>query len=206
MANEMANTNEVRPLLCGNQQNTLPDFPQHNGPLPCKETSPQNLMLIKANVNEYECKLFDTVPDHIMYDESKSKKASANATRATLLYEVWDSKQRKMRIKVNSVIPLKKWCHIAITANSTDSLRPDIVIYINGTQVYVEPSGHLPQAKTTSNNYIGKSNWSNATSQYELKDELLNGKIFDFRMYNTPMSETKIKKSIAWGTNLLGIK
>jgi hypothetical protein len=111
-----------------------------------------------------------------------------------------------MRIKVPGVIPLKKWCHIALTAKSNDSMRPDIAVYINGTQVYVELSGHLPQAASTTNNYIGKSNWFNTTSQYELKDEMFNGKIFDFRMYNNVMSETKIKKSIKWGMDLLGIK
>jgi len=202
---EVANTNEIRSILCdaSNQQNTLPDYP--SGPHPCSETTPQNLMLLKANVNEYECKLFDVVPDRL---ESSSKKSEVKieATRATLLYEVWDSKQRKMRIKVPGVIPLKKWCHIAISAKTNDSLRPDIGIYVNGTQVHVELSGHLPQAESTTNNYLGKSNWFNASSQYELKDQMFNGKIFDFRMYKTVMSETKIKKSIKWGMNLLGIQ
>ena len=203
---ETANTNELRPVLCdaSSLQNTLPDYP--SGPHPCKETTPQNLMLLKANVNEFECKLFDTIPDRL---ESSSKKADSEkieATRATLLYEVWDTKQRKMRIKVPGVIPLKKWCHIAITAKTNDSFRPDIGIYINGTQVYAELSGHLPQAESTTNNYLGKSNWSNSTSQYELKDELFNGKIFDFRIYNNVMSETKIKRSIKWGMNSLGIQ
>jgi hypothetical protein len=127
-------------------------------------------------------------------------------TKATLLYEVWDSKQRKQRILINGAIPLKQWCHIVITAKTNDSFRPDIGIYVNGTQVFLEPSGYLPQAKSTTNNYIGKSNWSNVTSQYELKDELFNGKIFDFRMYNTIMSESKINNTIHWGKNKLGIK
>jgi hypothetical protein len=127
------------------------------------------------------------------------------ATRASLLYEVWDSKQRKQRILVNGVIPLKKWCNIVITAKTNDSFRPDVAVYINGTQVFVQPSGHLPQAQSTTNNYIGKSNWANATSQYEMKDELFSGKIFDFRMYNSVMSEEKIKKSIVWAQNMLGI-
>ena len=194
---ETVNSNELRT----NQQNTLPDYP--SGPHPCSETTPQNLMLLKANVNEYECKLFDTLPEHI-FDAPKQQKVSP--TRASLLYEVWDSKQRKQRIKVNGVIPLKKWCHIIITAKSNDSFRPDIAIYINGTQVYLEPSGYLPQARSTTNNYIGKSNWSNSTSQYELKDELFHGKLFDFRMYETVMSEEKIHKTISWGQEKLGIK
>lgn len=201
---ESSNNNEIRPLLCGNLQNTLPDYP--SGPHPCNETTPQNLMLLKANVNEYECKLFDTVPDRLESSASKSQETKLVPTRATLLYEVWDSKQRKMRIKVPSVIPLKKWCHISISATSNDSLRPDIAIFINGTQVFVQPSGFLPQAESTTNNYLGKSNWFNSTSEYELKDEMFNGKIFDFRMYKTVMSETKIKKTLAYGMKNLAIQ
>lgn len=195
-------SNELRSTSCTNKQNTLPEYP--SGPHPCAETSPQNLMLLKANVNEYECKLFDTYPDEPLLIKTDIEEQIP--TTASLLYEVWDSKQRKQRIIVNGVIPLKKWCHIAITAKSNDSFRPDIAIYVNGTQVFLEPSGYLPQAKSTSNNYIGKSNWSNTTTQYELKDELFKGKMFDFRMYNTIMSEEKINKTITWGKTNLGIK
>lgn len=198
------NSAELRPMLCGNLQNTLPDYP--SGPHPCSETTPQNLMMLKANVNQYECKIFDTIPDRLTWQTGMEEKKEQTPTRATLLYEVWDTKQRKQRIMVNSVIPLKKWCHIAITAKSNDSFRPDIAIYINGTQVHLQPSGYLPQANSTTNNYIGKSNWSNQNSQYELKDELFSGKLFDFRMYNTVMSEEKIKRTIMYGQDKLGIK
>jgi hypothetical protein len=188
-------------MLCGNQQSTLPEYP--SGPHPCAETTPQNLMLLKANVNEYECRNFDVPPSGKV--EESSKKVKSKPTRATLLYEIWDGKQRKMRIKVNKVIPLKKWVHIAITAKTNDSYRPDISVYINGTVVHIEPSGYLPQTKGSSNNYLGKSNWSDQTSSYELRDELFNGKIFDFRMYNNVMSEERIKKTLQWGMNYLGI-
>lgn len=191
---------ELRPLLCGPEMATIPDYPA--GPHPCKETTPQHLMELKANVNEFECNIFDVEPTR---EKIQKQKQRITPTRATLLYEVWDGKQRKMRIKVNKVIPLKKWTHITITAKSNDSFRPDIGIYINGTQVFMEQSGYLPQAKSTTNNYLGKSNWSNQTSQYELKDELFNGKLFDFRMYNTIMSEQKLKKTLQWGMNYLGI-
>ena len=163
-------------------------------------------MLLKANVNEYECKLFDTSPNRLTWQTGMEPKKKNAPTRASLLYEVWDSKQRKQRIKVNGVIPLKKWCHITISAKSNDSFRPDIAIYVNGTQVHLQPSGYLPQARSTTNNYLGKSNWSNATSQYELKDELFSGKMFDFRMYKNVMSEEKLKKTISYGMNMLGIK
>ena len=201
MGDPEGNSNEERPLLCGSQMNTLPNYP--SGPHPCAETTPQNLMVMKANVNEYECKLFDVPPDYSTHTEVKQ--VETKPTRATLLYEVWDGKQRKMRIKLNKVIPLQKWVHIAITAKANDSYRPDIGVYINGTQVYVEPSGFLPQTKGSTNNYLGKSNWANQTSMYELRDELFHGKLFDFRMYNSVMSEEKIKKTIVWGQKKLGI-
>ena len=124
---------------------------------------------------------------------------------ATLIYEVWDKKQRKMRIKINSVIPMQKWTHVTVTAVEMDSFRPSIKVYINGEDVYTKPSGFLPQASTTSNNYIGKSNWTNATSEYENKDDLFQGSVFDVRGYKTPMSAKKITDTVAWGKNLLGI-
>jgi hypothetical protein len=110
-----------------------------------------------------------------------------------------------MRCKINAAIRLKKWSHIVISASSNDSFRPDISFYINGVQVYVEPSGYLPQATSTTNNYLGKSNWADQTSQYELKDELFNGKIFDFRMYKSILGEKKISNIINWGKDKLGL-
>jgi hypothetical protein len=193
---EVASGDELR------QDAVLPDYP--SGPHPCAETTPQQLMLLKANVNEYECAIFDR--ESTLKAKTEKKKDMRAPTKATLLYEVWDAKQRAMRCKLNAAIPLKKWTHIVITAITTDSFRPDIAFFINGEQEFVQPSGYLPQSQSTTNNYIGKSNWANATSQYELKDELFNGKIFDFRMYNNMMSEKKIRHTIAWGKDKLGIK
>ena len=109
-----------------------------------------------------------------------------------------------MRIKINKIIPLQKWVHISITAKANDSYRPDIGIYVNGKQIYVESSGYLPQTKGTTNNYLGKSNWANQTSTYELRDEPFHGKLFDFRIYNSVLSDDKINKIITWGKNKLG--
>lgn len=199
---ETTSAEELRPMLCGKEQPTLPDYP--SGPHPCAETTPQQLMLLKANVNEFECALFDK--ESTLAAKPSNKEEKDIPTKATLIYEVWDTKQRKMRCKINAAIRLKKWSHIVISASSNDSFRPDISFYINGVQVYVEPSGYLPQATSTTNNYIGKSNWADQTSQYELKDELFNGKIFDFRMYKSILGEKKIINIINWGKDKLGLK
>jgi len=136
---------------------------------------------------------------------AKKPFSSATATTADLIYEIWDSQDRKMRLTVPAVIPLKKWVHIAVTALNNDALRPDIGIYIDGRQVLKHASGHLPQTSKTTHNYIGKSNWMSAFSQYNNKDELFKGSLFDFRMYATPMSEEKITSTVEWGRKQLNL-
>jgi len=43
-----------------------------------------------------------------------------------------------------------------------------------------------------------------ATSQFDNKDELFKGKLFDFRGYRTVMNEQKINDTVEWGKKLLG--
>jgi hypothetical protein len=118
---------------------------------------------------------------------------------------VWDNKLRKVQIKLNRAIPLQKWTHIVVTAASADAMRPDLQVWVNGNLLYVHESGVLPQAKTTSHNYLGKSNWINDSSEYELRDELFEGSLFDFRMYSSQLSEAKIKRILQWGMGRLGL-
>jgi hypothetical protein len=192
------------------KDSTIPDG--KSGAQWCPELRPQDILLFsKGNVDEFECpgpeiqadgervKPIDTSPSY-KEDPTKPK------TRATLLYEVWDSRLRKMQIKINRAIPLDQWVHIVITAKNMDAVRPDIQVYLNGTQTYTQESGFLPQAETTSHNYLGKSNWTDAPGEYELRDELLNGAIFDFRMYNSALSENRVKRILQWGMDKLGLK
>ena len=200
---ELANAGSIRPLLCGGDS-TLPTGP--SGAQFVMELSPKDLMkTTSANVDEYTCKEQEVQAKVLSPSSLKNVQVTGNSSYATLLYEVWDQRQRKMSIKLNSIIPLKKWTHIAVTAVTSDATRPDIGVFVNGQQVFLQPSGFLPQASSTSNNYIGKSNWMNSDTTYELRDELFSGSLFDFRMYNTPLSKSKIKNTIMWGLNLLGI-
>ena len=192
------------PLLCG-PESTVPTG--KSGAQPVKETTPQRAMLdSKANVDEYSSEGFEVEPRKLPPSRVNDLvKYSMEAEKATFLYEIWDQQQRTMRIVIPGVIPKKKWTHICVTAASTDSFRPDIAVYIDGEKVKVEASGWLPQASTTSNNYIGKSNWTNETSQYENKNELFKGSVFDVRGYKVPLSEKVIKDSIVWGKDKLGL-
>ena len=185
-------------------ETTLPANP--SGAQFCPELTPQELLSTSsANVDEYTCTRPAVYPRILKPIQTKQEPQKGDATSATLQYEVWDKTLRKVQIKVNKVIPLQKWVHIAITAKNMDAMRPDIHVYINGNLAFVQEQGYLPQAKITSNNYLGKSNWANSFSSYELRDELFNGSIFDFRMYSAPMSVSKVKRTLQWGMDKLGL-
>jgi hypothetical protein len=191
------------PLICG-EDSTVPEAPSGPQPVPCM--SPLKLAeTTSANVDQFTCDGFEIDPRRLPPSRIKDKVVPGPKNKATLLYEVWDNQQRKMRIRVPSIIPLKKWTHITITAKNNDAFRPDIGIYVDGKQVFVEPSGFLPQASILSNCYVGKSNWLSATSQYENRDELFKGRIFDLRGYKVPLGEKVITESVGWGKEKLGL-
>ena len=195
--------------IVGRGSPSIQDSTIRSTPQECvEEVRPQTLMATtSANVDDFLCPLFEVTGKRVkpLIPRKSAKSADEEARMADLVYEVWDAKDRKMRITVPNSVPLRKWTHIAVTAATNDAFRPDIKIYINGIQSAFFPSGFLPQTNYMTNNYLGKSNWSDATSQYENRDELFKGRMFDFRAYNTIMSEKKIGESVKWGTKLLGI-
>jgi hypothetical protein len=157
-----------------------------------------------ANINVWDCpkpELFGRIMKPIQPKTSPP----GEARTADLLYEVWDSKQRKVHIQVKNVIPLRKWTHIVITTTNNDAWKPDLKIYKNGKLAHTEGASWLPQTNYTTNNYIGKSNWSNVTSPYENADELFKGRMFDIRGYRVMMNETKINDTYLWGKDKLGL-
>lgn len=191
------------PLLCGSDT-TVPSG--KSGAQPVAEESPQDAMKnSRANVDEFTCLGFEDTPRRLPSSRVTDRITQEMTGKATLLYEIWDNQQRKLRITIPSVIPKKKWTHLCITAKSMDSFRPDIAVYIDGQESFIQPSGFLPQTSTTTNNYLGKSNWDSATSQFENKDELFKGSLFDFRAYNVNLSDDIIKKNVAWGKDKLGL-
>jgi hypothetical protein len=190
-------------LLCGSDS-VVPDAP--SGAQPQHEMSPQELMkTTDANVEEFSCEGFAVAPKVLPRPKRNAAASGLVAKTADMCYELWDKDQRKMRLIIPQMFTLGTWTHVVITAEGTDSFRPDIAIYKNGSKVLVEPSGWLPQTNLTEKNYIGKSNWANDTSQYANKDELLKGAVFDFRGYRTQLQEDGIQTSYKWGSKLLGL-
>jgi len=183
---------------------TVPTSP--SGAQWCPELrAPEALLSSSGNIDEYSCKGFES-----KVDPAQAKPITTvppkKGNMATLLFEVWDTTLRKMQIKINSVIPKGEWTHIVVTAKTMDAMRPDIVIYINGESLYTHEAGFLPQNAITKLNYIGKSNWTDSAGEYELRDELFQGSMFDFRIYNTTLSDRKIKSMVAWGKKMLALR
>lgn len=191
-------------MTCMDPQSTVPASP--SGPTCTEEVSPQvALATSRGDVNRWDCpvpELFGRIMEPL---HSKKAPPQGEVTNADLLYEIWDPRQRKVHIQVKQAIPLREWVHIVITTTDMDPTKPGLAIYRNGKEVHREESAFLPQTNTTSHNYVGRSNWANATSPYENADELFKGKLFDLRGYRTMMTPQKIKDTYAWGRELLGL-
>jgi hypothetical protein len=198
----------IRKNPCENSDfnNVLPDKP--SGPQPVPDMSPQELMLSTANVDEYIYKsnaqprdlpiLKPFVKDNSVPD--------AQAEYATLIWEVWSGKLRMEHVNVVKAFKLRKWTHCCITTASSDAVRPALQIWIDGIKMAEKEGTHMPQTAITSNNYFGKNNWMSDSSLYENKPELFKGSLFDVRGYKQAMDANKIKKTIEWGQQRLGIQ
>ncbi len=199
-----AQTNEIRDsILCKDTASlTVPDGPSGAQPVP--EVTAQELMRTTgANVNDYESKGFAVTGRRMRNTQPFS--APTSQETADLLYEVWDGKQRILRVKLPNAVRRRRWTHIAISAKNMDAFQPALQFYIDGELIYTKDVGTLPRRNATTNNYIGKSNWAAVTSQYENNDELFKGSIFDFRVYKTPMPAKKVAETYDWGRQKLGI-
>jgi hypothetical protein len=168
-----------------------------------REVSPQAyLMTSDANIEDWECP--GPEPVDSTYPEDEAEGGDVEPT-ANLIYEIWDTQQRKMRIRVLNAIPLKRWVHIALTTTDATAFRPTWRVYIDGKMIFEEPDGHLPLRSYTTSNYIGRSNWEGVSSQYQDADERFRGALFDFRLYRQPMSASKVTRTVEWGRQKLGL-
>jgi hypothetical protein len=168
-----------------------------------REVSPQAyLATTDANVEFWNCP--GPEPIDSMYPPDEMHGPGLPPT-ASLIFEIWDTKQRKMRLLIQDVIPYRKWVHIALTTTDVEAFRPTWHIYVDGKKVFEQADGHMPLTSYTTKNYIGRSNWETDTSQYNDRDERFRGALFDFRLYRIPMSAPKIKTTWEWGLSKLGL-
>jgi hypothetical protein len=134
-----------------------------------------------------------------------SKKEEEGAQSASLVYEIWERDDRKMRVVIPGFFLKGVWTHVVVAALDDDPYRPDLAFYRNGVLMHVQPSAWLPQKNELTRNYIGRTNWLDATNRYANKSELFKGYMADFRMYNTVVEEEVIQDSYKWGAEKLGL-
>lgn len=196
---------EIRGDACKNidLNKVVPDFP--SGAQFSPVMSPMELMLQTANVDDPKPQQAVLPRNLKPVSPPQGEKQGAGGETATLLYEVWNGKLRMQHIKVQGAIKLKQWTHICITTATGDGVRPALQIWIDGFKMAEDSNAHLPQTSFTSNNYLGKSNWFSASSQFENKPEMFKGGLFDLRGYSQSITEGKLKKTIRWGKLRLGI-
>jgi hypothetical protein len=153
--------NKVRPGTdC--PETTIPDGP--SGAQFCPELKPQDLYATSsANVDEYTCPGLDTYARKMEPIQTKKVRPATDAKRATLLYEVWEKKLRKVQIKVNGAIPIGKWTHIVLTAKNMDAMRPDLNVYVNGNLVFNVHFVKLVYAAYTRQGKISENKNANKT-------------------------------------------
>jgi hypothetical protein len=185
----------------------MPDLPSGAQPVPV--TSPVELMLSTANVDDY-VNMTSVLPRDLPalkpFMADKSKKPIGSPKTATMIYEVWSGKLRMQHIKVQKAFRLKRWTHVCITTTSGDGVRPGLEILIDGIKMAESESAHLPQVSTTNNNYLGKNNWQNDSSKFENRPELFKGSLFDVRGYSKQVNADKLNKTLRWGKLRLGVQ
>ena len=189
--------------VCDDDVNAvLPDSP--SGAQRVELVTPEELMkTTSANVDDYTC-VKPEIYGRTMPPIQPKSALPHDARYADLVYEIWDTQQRKIRIQVANFFPLRKWTHVVLTATSRDPVRPDLNIYKDGVLAHTEAAAWLPQNTYLTHNYIGKSNWANVTDPYENADELFKGAMFDIRAYQTPMPQKKVDLTYKWGKQMIG--
>jgi Concanavalin A-like lectin/glucanases superfamily/Carbohydrate-binding module 64 len=95
----------------------------------------------------------------------------------------------EQQINGSSALSTGSWQHVAVTLNGSAG-----TLYVNGVQVGQNTSMSLNPASlgSTSNNYIGRSQYS---------DEYLDGQVDDFRIYNRALSASEVQ-TLYGGTTL----
>lgn len=166
------------------------------------EVSPQLLMLTSAaNVDTYACPLPDSGADEA--GKPIALKIVAKPPTANFIFEIWDQEQRKMRIVIQDFYVLGQWTQVTITTTSSDSQRPTWRVYKNGRLTAEHEGGWLAQTSTTTHNYFGRSNDENPESTWRDRTERFNGSLYDFRLYQIPVSQAFIEDVVAWGREAL---
>jgi glucuronoarabinoxylan endo-1,4-beta-xylanase len=118
--------------------------------------------------------------------------APQNGITGTLRYAITTaSNGNEQQINCNSTLTTGVWHQVAVTLSATTG-----ILYLDGVPVGTNSAMTLNPLSlgSTSNNYIGKSQWA---------DPYLNGQLDEFRIYSVALSPAEIAATYALGPNQL---
>jgi hypothetical protein len=118
--------------------------------------------------------------------------APQNGTSGKVRYAITTgSSGGEQQINCNSTLTTGVWHQLVVTLNGNFG-----VLYVDGVAVGTNNNMtlHPSSLGTTTNNYIGKSQWA---------DPYLNGQLDEFRLYNLALSSDEIAASYALGPDAL---
>jgi glucuronoarabinoxylan endo-1,4-beta-xylanase len=116
---------------------------------------------------------------------------NGNTTRARFAITT-NSTAGEKQITGPAALNVGAWYHVAVTVQGTNG-----ILYINGAAVATNPAVTVMPFNlgSTSNNYLGRSQWS--------PDPYLNGVFDEFRIYNVALSAPEIAATDTLGPNQL---
>ncbi|MGY0217397.1 tandem-95 repeat protein [Endozoicomonadaceae bacterium StTr2] len=117
-------------------------------------------------------------------------------TTNTIAFEIYDGTGYPADgvLKIDNFFTQGEWVHITATVDSSGAMR----IYKNGELAGENLDGAVPPEMTRSNNYVGKSNWSN--------DGALDGSVDELSIFNSTLNASEVKALYQAGgvDNMLG--
>ncbi|WP_257293046.1 cadherin domain-containing protein, partial [Endozoicomonas sp. ONNA1] len=102
-------------------------------------------------------------------------------TSETLAFEIYDGASLEGQLHINNFFTAGEWVHVTATVDDTGAMR----VYKNGELAGENLNGALIPEIVRSNNYVGKSNWSN--------DGDLDGSVGELAIFNTGLGAHQVK-------------
>lgn len=119
-----------------------------------------------------------------------------NVSTGNLGFEVYSNTTNSNGFSYSPITAINDnvWRHVVWTLSYSTTKNSTWNIYLNGS-FSSTTTGYYPRNISRTGNYIGKSGWST--------DEMFNGQIDDFRVYNAVLSASDVSQLYAYNPNIL---
>jgi hypothetical protein len=124
---------------------------------------------------------------------------------ANLIMSIWGKGYlKRMKVSRSFFSGVGKWMHICLNTQSSESGRANWDVYRDARLLETWDSLESPDDVETRFNFIGNTVFTEAEkgdSSGSLKK--MRGYMFDFRIYNTPITLEKVGAIVEWGKKML---